>query len=130
LGKDPELRISKTGTKFTNMGIAVAAGRSDDGKEINQWLRATCFGEVAEWIASRAKKGDRVYVEGQLTLSTWVDKATGEAKTGLNVTAWKCEKVPGIGKNRPPRTNESNSPYRHQKPAQADQFGDSLEGIF
>jgi hypothetical protein len=35
-----------------------------------------------------------------LTLNTWADKTTGETKTGLNVAAWKCEKVPGIGRNR------------------------------
>ena len=35
-----------------------------------------------------------------MTLNTWNDKATGEAKTGLNVAAWKCERVASIGKSR------------------------------
>ena len=63
-------------------------------------VRVACFGETAEKIASQAKKGDRVYCEGQLTLNTWADKTTGEAKTGLNLAAFKCEKVAAIGKNR------------------------------
>ena len=55
---------------------------------------------MAEEIAARASKSDRVYVEGNLTLNTWQASSTGETKTGLNVAAWRCEKVPAIGKNR------------------------------
>jgi single-stranded DNA-binding protein len=50
--------------------------------------------------SAKAKKGDRVYIEASLTLNTW-ETAAGETKTGLNVAAWKCEKVPGIGKEPP-----------------------------
>lgn len=105
LGKDPELKTSKSGTPYTGMNIVVTVGTSDDGKDVSQWLRATCFGETAQRIATRAKKGDRVYIEGTLTLNTWADKATGETKTGLNVTAWKAERVASIGKNRPRQDN-------------------------
>jgi len=100
IGKDPELKTSKTGKAFATMNVVVTVGEADDGKDVSQWVRVACFGETAEKTAARAKKGDRVYVEGNLTLNTWADKATGEAKTGLNVAAWKVEKVPGIGKNR------------------------------
>ena len=100
LGKDPELRTSKTGNAFATMNVAVTVGKADDGKDISQWVRVACFGETAETIAAKAWKGDRVYVEGQLTLNTWADKTTGETKTGLNVAAWRCEKVAAIGKNR------------------------------
>ena len=93
LGKDPELKTSRTGTAYTGMNVVVTVGQSDDGKDVSQWLRVTCFKGVAEAIAARAKKGDRLYIEGSLTLSSWTDKATGETKTGLNVTAWKVERV-------------------------------------
>jgi len=106
LGKDPELRNSKSGNSFATMNVVVVTGRSDDGKDVSQWLRVACFGGIAEQITAKAKKGDRIYCEGQLTLNTWADKAMGEAKTGLNVAAWKCEKVPGIGRNRQRREPE------------------------
>jgi len=100
LAKDPELRTSKTGNPFATMNVTVTVGKSDDGKDVGQWIRIACFGEVAERIAERAKKGDRIYAEGNLTLNTWADKATGEAKTGLNLAAWKVERLAAIGKNR------------------------------
>ncbi len=105
LGQDPELKTSKTGKAFASFGCAVTVGEADNGKDVSQWVRVACFGETAEKLAGRAKKGDRVYCEGTLTLNTWNDKATGEVKTGLNVAAWKCEKVPGIGKNRARQDN-------------------------
>jgi single-stranded DNA-binding protein len=82
------------------MNVVVTIGQNDDGKDVSQWLRVACFRDAAEKIAVKAKKGDRLYVEGQLTLNTWADKATGETKTGLNVASWKCEKVAAIGKSR------------------------------
>jgi len=99
LGKDPELKISKTGTPFTTMNVTVTVGKADDGKDVGQWIRIVCFGATAEQIAARAKKGDRVYCEGTLTQNTWT-VANGDTRTGLNLAAWKVEKLAAIGKNR------------------------------
>ncbi len=99
LGKDPELRTSKTGNPFCSFNCVVTVGKADDGKDVSQWVRVACFGQVAEEIAARAAKLDRVYVEGALTLNTW-QTAAGEQRSGLNVAAWKVEKLAAIGKNR------------------------------
>lgn len=61
--------------------------------------KIACFGEVAEKIAAQAKKGDRVYVEGSLTLNSWTT-ANGDTRHGLNLAAWKVEKLAAIGKAR------------------------------
>jgi single-stranded DNA-binding protein len=93
------------------MGVAVTVGQGENGKDSTQWVRVTCFGEVAEEIAGRARKGDRLYIEGSLTLNTWND-AHGEVKTGLNVAAWRCERLGNIGRHRPKqRTVRDDSEY-------------------
>ena len=94
LGKDPELKTSKTGNPFATLAVVVG---EDDA---SQWIRVACFSETAEQIAVRAKKGDKVYVEGTLTLNTWADKTTGEERHGLNVAAWRVDKLANIGKAR------------------------------
>lgn len=99
LGADPELKTSKGGNPFAIFNVAVTVGHADDGKDVTQWLRAACFGRVAEEIAAHTAKGDRVYIEGSLTLNTWTT-AAGEQRSGLNVSAWKVEKLAAIGKNR------------------------------
>jgi single-strand DNA-binding protein len=102
LGKDVELKTSKSGTLYAALNIVVTVGKDDDGKDVGQWVRVTCFKEVAKEIAATAKKGSRLYCEGQLSLDAWT-AADGEKRTGLSVMAWKCEKLAQIGKNRPKR---------------------------
>jgi single-strand DNA-binding protein len=99
LGKDPELKTSKAGTPYAGMNVVVTVGKADDGKDISQWLRVTCFGDTAKAITAKARKGDRIYCEGTLTMSQWND-AQGEVRHGLNVAAWKVERVASIGKSR------------------------------
>jgi len=113
LGKDPELKTSKTGNPFATMNVAVTVGHADDGKDATQWVRLTCFGDNAKNIVSRAKKGDRVYCEGSLTLNTW-ESSDGETRFGLNVAAWKVERVASIGKHRQPQENGSTSHWKQE----------------
>ncbi len=98
LGKDPELKTSKGGNPFASMNVVITVGKANDGKDVSQWVRVACFGEVAKAIAARCKKGDRIYCEGTLTLNSW-NAADGEVRHGLNIAAWKVEKVASIGKN-------------------------------
>ena len=66
--------------------------------EETQWINVICFGETAEKIAEIARKGDRVYVEGSLTLATW-ETGEGNTRSGLAVSALKVEKLGNIGRN-------------------------------
>ena len=38
------------------MNVTVTVGKSDDGKEVGQWIRVACFGETAEKIAAVRKR--------------------------------------------------------------------------
>jgi single-stranded DNA-binding protein len=111
-----ELKTSKNGTPYLSLSLAVDVG-NDDGKP--QWVRVACFGDTAKAIASRAKKGDRVYCEGSLTMTQWND-AYGEVKHGLNVAAWKAELIgaSAIGKNRK-RQVENYGANSYKPPRQA-----------
>jgi single stranded DNA-binding protein len=96
VGSDPELKTSLSGNPWTAFNVAI--GQGDDA----QWIRVAVFGARAEELAVQIKKGDRIYAEGNLTMRTW-EKA-GEKRTGLNVAAWKVEKVGAIGRNKPTKT--------------------------
>jgi Single-strand binding protein family len=60
LGIDPELKTSKAGTAYTGMNVVVTVGATDEGKDVSQWLRVTCFscrtrqeGLPVSWCAGR-----------------------------------------------------------------------------
>jgi single stranded DNA-binding protein len=119
-----ELKTSRNGTAWTAFSIGVTVGTTDDGKDLTQWIRCSCFGDVAERVCATFKKGDRAYVEGQIKLDNWTDKH-GEAKHGLSVSAFKVEKVgiSAIGRNKPKREPEpggtlsfAGSVYQRERP--------------
>lgn len=95
IANEPEIKTSAAGKPW--MAINVALGQGADA----QWVRVACFGETAERLAGTLHKGDKLYVEGTLTLRTW--EKSGETRAGLNVAASKVEKLGAIGRNRPPK---------------------------
>jgi len=121
LGRDPELRQSKAGKPFASLALAVVTGKNNDGGDVKTWVRATCFGETAQEIAATAKKGDRVYVEGSLTMSQWNDQH-GEVRHGLNVAAWKAKPLGLIGERRPKSAKPATS-TKGRKPSPRSQPG-------
>jgi single-stranded DNA-binding protein len=54
--------------------------------------------------ARQIKKGDRCYVEGQLSASIWKTN-DGEARLDLTIKAFVLQKT-AIGKSRPPRDGQ------------------------
>ena len=68
VGRDPELRTSKSGLSIVNLTIATDDGKKD-GEKITTWHRVTFFGKKADAIAKYVTKGQRLRVEGRLDVS-------------------------------------------------------------
>jgi single-strand DNA-binding protein len=100
LGRGVELKTSRSGKPYASLALAVVTGKTDDGSDQTTWVRTTVFGETAEEIAASVHKGDRLYIEGMLTLNTWT-ASNGEQRTGLNCAAWKVKPLGLIGERRP-----------------------------
>ena len=76
LGKDAELRTTKDGQKMVKLSLATKDNWKDkDGtrKERVEWHNVIIFSETIADIASTLKKGDKVYIEGQLQTRKWMD---------------------------------------------------------
>jgi single-stranded DNA-binding protein len=79
--RDPAIKTGKSGNPYANFMLSVPVG-----DESPVMVSGIGFGDVAERIA-KLRKGDALSVVGSLKPSTWLDKATGETRHGLNVTA-------------------------------------------
>ncbi|MFZ5601002.1 MAG: single-stranded DNA-binding protein [Pseudomonadota bacterium] len=55
--------------------------RGDDFDDRGLWVDASLWDEQAELVARTLKKGDKVYIVGDLSASHWTDKETGEARS-------------------------------------------------
>ena len=84
LGADPEVRSTNSGAKVASLSVATNQTWRDKGtgekKERTDWHRVVIFGSAErEGLAGVAeqylRKGDQVYLEGQLQTRKWQDKS-------------------------------------------------------
>lgn len=78
VGDDPFYLASKTGKSgVCTFSICTNSSyKSKTGEEVKQteWHRVVCFGKIAESANSEIKKGKKVYVEGSIKNSNFIDK--------------------------------------------------------
>jgi single-strand DNA-binding protein len=79
LGKDPEVRHTQDGKAIVNLSIATSENWRDkatgERKEKTEWHRVVIFNEALAKVAEQyLKKGQTVYIEGQLQTRKWTDK--------------------------------------------------------
>lgn len=81
LGQDPETRTFPDGGSITNVSIATSEAWTDkqtgQPQERTEWHRAVFRGRLAEIAAQYLRKGSKVYIEGSLRTTKFLDKNTG-----------------------------------------------------
>ena len=83
LGKDPEVKVTPSGTpvaKFTMATNERYKDKAGQWQDRTEWHNLVAWQRTAEIIGEYVKKGSKVYVEGRLQTSSWDDKTTGEKK--------------------------------------------------
>ena len=112
LTRDPELRHTQNQTAVSDFSIAlnryVKGDEDQSSREETTFVDITAWGKTAENLAKFKKKGELIYVEGRLTVDSWVDQTTGQARSKMKVTADVITFLPS-GKNNqdtpPPLTH-------------------------
>ncbi|MFC3230393.1 single-stranded DNA-binding protein [Marinibaculum pumilum] len=77
LGQDPEVRSMQSGDKVCNLSLATEESwkdsQSGERKTRTQWHRVVIFGPLVKVAESYARKGAKVYVEGQMETRSYTD---------------------------------------------------------
>ena len=91
LGRDPELRVTPTGTSVLSLSVAVNDRVRDqqtgEWRDRANWVDVVVFGSRADAIAPFLAKGSKVAVSGRLRWSQWQDRQTGANRSKLEVVA-------------------------------------------
>lgn len=79
LGADPEIRRTSDGRPIANLRIATSESWKDkstgERREKTEWHRVVCFNDgLCRVLEQYAKKGSKVFIEGQLQTRKWQDK--------------------------------------------------------
>lgn len=83
VGRDPEIRASQGGTRIANLSLAVTEKWKDkatgERKEKTEWVRVVSFNDGISGVCEQyVKKGDLLYIEGQMETRKWTDKDGSE----------------------------------------------------
>ncbi len=77
LGSDPDIRTTGSGTRVANFSVATSrswTGRDGAQQEKTEWHRIVAWDKLADIAERYLKKGDRVYVEGEIEYRSYEDK--------------------------------------------------------
>jgi single-strand DNA-binding protein len=125
LTRDPDTRVTPTGTTICKIGLAVnRTFTAQDGtkKEEVTFVDCDAFGKQAETISKWMVKGKGILIEGRLRLDQWDDKATGQARSKLGVVIENFQFVGGRseGEGAPAESEGGEAPAKpaYRAPAQ------------
>jgi single-strand DNA-binding protein len=100
VGKDPEIRSTAGGMTVANFSIATSdriKGADGQFTEKTEWHNLVAFQRTAEIVRDYVKKGNKLYVEGRLSTSSWDDKATGQKKYKTEIIVGDLSLLSGRG---------------------------------
>lgn len=86
LGGDPEIKSFQNGGRIANLNIATSEDWKDrqtgEKKERTEWHKVVLQSDGLVGVAERfLKKGDKVYIEGQLRTRKWQDQSGNDRYT-------------------------------------------------
>ncbi len=84
LGRDPEPRYTPQGIPLTI--FSVAASRPGEEEVEPVWFRIVCWRRLAELTRQYLRKGRPVLAEGDLDITSWVDRS-GRQQAAIELTA-------------------------------------------
>ncbi len=77
LGSDPEIRTTGNGTRVAQFSVATSRrwnDRSGQQQEKTEWHRIVVWDKLVDIVEKYVKKGDRLYVEGEIEYRSYEDK--------------------------------------------------------
>ena len=111
LGRDPELRYTKSGDAVCNFTLATSETWKDKSgakQEKTEWHKVVAFRQPATFAGEYLRKGDLVYAEGKLQTRKWEKDGVDHFTT--EVVAHIIRKLSSKGDAQPQALPEGNEP--------------------
>lgn len=113
VGNDPQIRIVGDNRKVVDLSIAINERARGNQPEKTEWYRVSFWDAKAEIAANYVRKGNPIYVEGRLSVSTYLDPNTNRDRYRLDVLGTELvllgSKAEGDSTSAPSRTFENKS---------------------
>ena len=70
VGRDSELTVTAQGLEVAGLSVATSIVKKS-GEKVTQWHNCVAFGKTAELVGQYARKGARIYIEGEMQYSEY-----------------------------------------------------------
>ena len=93
VGNDPEMRYTPSGSAVTSFNVATNrryTTSAGEQREETEWFRVSAWNRLAETCNQYVTRGMKVYVEGRLSSSPWIDR-DGQARAGNEISAFEVK---------------------------------------
>lgn len=126
LGKDPEIKDLNNGKRIANLSVATSERWKDKNsgemKEATEWHRVVVFNEgLAKVVQNHVRKGDQIYIEGQIKTRKWTDSKGTERYSTEIVLSNFDSKIVLLGSSRKP--GEDREEEQEARKPQAESYG-------
>lgn len=83
LGADPDIRFTANGTCVANFPLATNRRfkRNDQWEEATDWHNVVAWGRLADVVNQYLRKGNLIFIEGELRTRSWIDKNNNKRST-------------------------------------------------
>lgn len=89
VGKDPDIRYLQNGTCVAKISLATSDSWKDkktgEKVEHTEWHNCTIFGKLGEICGEYVKKGEKLYLEGSIRTSKYIDKETKQERQSKEI---------------------------------------------
>lgn len=91
---EPQLKAFDSGTMVCNFGGGIQEGKDKAGEYINNAIDVEAWGKTAEIITDKLRKGDCIFVSGNVRMQEWNDKETGAKRRKHVLSVQRFEFLP------------------------------------
>lgn len=112
LTKDPELKTTQSGKKYTRFCLAVDGFKDKDGNKTADFVDCIAWNKSAEIIAQYARKGSKLGVSGRYHTTTY-DK-DGEKRKSVDIVVNEFELLDSKPKDQPAQTEQPQEQPQEQ----------------
>ena len=120
LTRDPELRVTGSGTQILSFGVAVNDRRrnpqTNEWEDVPNFVDCVVFGARAEPLSRFLSKGSKVALEGKLRYSSWETK-DGQRRSKLEVVVDEVEFLSSRNQQAPAGAYQAPQQGGYQQPA-------------
>lgn len=134
LGNDPEVRTTNNGSKVATLSLATGRqwkGADGSPQEKTEWHRVVCWNSrsgsgLADVVERYAKKGDRLYVEGEIEYRSYQDK-DNQTRYSTEIRARDIILLGGRGDGETRTSSAGAAGTAARKPVPFDDLPDALD---